>query len=293
MKSLSDRNLVRQYLLGRLDDNPDLEGDLSEAILSDDELAAMVDSVEDEIIEEYLDETLDSVDKNAVDEYFLRPLERKEKLRFAQLLRHRFKTKRDLAEPQRDAFPLTGPSLVEGKDDDRSAVQLRSRFQTYGQFAALILLAVLSLLYASRVRESKARLEGELVQERERSASLAQEALLLRPPMVALTLVADRSRSADAQIPRLEIKPSTQRMIVDIALPGAVSGPYDVRLETSGGERPIWSARLLPLVSASGDGRLVFDVPVQGIKPDVYSFVVSSPSPGGVKHYDFEVKLTR
>jgi hypothetical protein len=149
------------------------------------------------------------------------------------------------------------------------------------------------LLYISGVRKSQARLEGELVQERERSASLAQEALLLQPPMVALTLVADRSRGGGARIPQLEIKPSTQRIIVEIALQGGVSGLYDVRLETNGGGGPIWSARLLPLVSASGDARLVFDVPVQGIRSDVYSFVVSSAAAGGVKHYDFEIKLKR
>ena len=293
-KSLPDRSLVRQYLLGRLDDNAELESDLSEAILFNDELAVMVDSVEDEIIEEYLDGALNSVDKNAVDEYFLRPLERKEKVRFARLLRHRFETQRDhLVEPRPDLHPLAGHSVVGGQNDVRSAGQWQSLFRTYGQFAALILLGVSSLLYISGVHKSQARLEGELLQERERSASLAQEALLLQPPMVALTLVADRSRGAAAQIPQLAIKPSTQRIIVEIALPRGVSGPYDVRLETSGGEGPIWSARLLPLVSASGDGRLVFDVPAQGIKPDVYSFVVSSASTSGVRHYDFEIKFTR
>jgi len=41
--SLLDRNLVRQYLLGRLDDNDELENQLSEEILINDELCETVD----------------------------------------------------------------------------------------------------------------------------------------------------------------------------------------------------------------------------------------------------------
>ena len=48
--------------------------------------------------------------------------------------------------------------------------------------------------------------------------------------MVPLTLVADRSRGAEAPIPQVDIKSSTQRIIVEIALQGVASGPYDVRL---------------------------------------------------------------
>ena len=40
-----------------------------------------------------------------------------------------------------------------------------------------------------------------------------------------------------------------------------------------------YAARLLPLVSSSGDTRLVFDLPTQGMESDVYSFLVSSPLP--------------
>jgi hypothetical protein len=273
--SLPDRSLIRQYLLGRLDDKEELEDDLSEGILLNDELAEMVDSIEEEIIEEYLDAALDSADKKAVEEYFLRPPERKKKLDFARLLRHYF----------------------EKQQDDLVAVHWRSSFRTYGQFAALILLSVLSLIYISGIRKSQAHLEAELVRERARSASLLEEARLLQSPMVPLTLVSDRSdlsRTTGTQDPHIEIKPSTQRIIVEIALQSGVSGSYDVRLETKEGKGPIWSARLLPLVSASGDAQLVFLLPVQGIKSGDYSFAVSSglPGSGGPKHYDFQIRLT-
>ena len=64
MKSnLPDRSLIREYLLGRLDNEKDLEERLSHDIFSNDDLSEMVESIEEEIIEDFLDGTLDSADK--------------------------------------------------------------------------------------------------------------------------------------------------------------------------------------------------------------------------------------
>src|SRR5436190_1346252 len=71
MKNITDLNLVCQYLLGRLDEHADLEDNVSDGILFNDEMTDIVDSIEDEIIEEYLEGSLSSVDREAVDKYFL------------------------------------------------------------------------------------------------------------------------------------------------------------------------------------------------------------------------------
>jgi hypothetical protein len=284
MKNIvTDRNLVRQYLLGRLDEQKELEDNLSEHILFHDEMMETVDSVEDEIIEEYLDGLLDSAERKAVHQYFLQAPERKEKLRFATLLRRHF-----------DSRPA--PPLDTTQDGFVSApLAWLSNFRTLGAFAALVLISIVSLMYVTGVRRSQARVEAELARERERSVTLAQQAELLQPSMVPLTLVANRSRGAGTRIPQVEIKSSTRRIIVDIALQGGASGPYDVRLETKEGKGPLWSARLLPIVAPTGDARLVFDVPARGIESDAYSFVVSSSSAptAAVRHYDFQAKLAK
>ena len=293
--SLPDRGLVRQYLLGRLDEQKELESDLSEGVLFNDDLSEMVESIEDEIIEEYLDGALVAADRNAVEEYFLRPPERKEKLRFARLLRHRFETKQsDFAEPHLDVLPLAHTVRSRAAHEAGPVAYWSSHFRAYWQVAALILLTVVSLTYISAVRKRQARLETELVRERERSASLAT-APLLQPSVIALTLVSDRSRTTGTELSHIEIDSSTQRIIVEIALPGVAPGPYDVRLETKGEKGPMWSARLLPLVSPSGDSRLMFDVPAQSFESGVSSFVVSSSRPQGEwrKHYDFQARVTK
>ena len=295
MKSnLTDRGLLREYLLGRLDDRKELEEQLSHEICVNDGLSEVIESVEDEIIEDFLDGTLEPADKDAVGRYFLRPPERKEKLRFAQLLRHRFEQGQDSVDTRREPVDSPGASVPLERFDYRSSPS-RSHFRTYGELAALVLLTAASLIYISGIRKDQARLEGQLAEEREHSASLAKERPILQASMVPLTLVSDRSRGDSTQIPHIEIQPSTQRIVVEIALQGRSPGPFDVMLEAQGKNEPIWAARLLPLVSASGDARLVFDIPAQGMASDVYTFVVSSSLPGSgrPKRYDFRIMLAK
>jgi len=292
--SLPDRRVIREYLLGKLDEQEELESNLSEGILFSDELSEVVESMEDEIIEEYLDGALDPADKNAVDEYFLRPPERKDKLRFARLLRHRFETKQsDAVMPPPDILPVTGWDVSQYRVGIGPFAGWGHHFRTYGQITVLILLCILSLTYISGIRKRQAQLEVELMKERELSASVARQASLLQPPIIALTLVSDRSRGAGAP-PHIEIKPSIRRIIVEIALPRGATGSHDVRLEANGKKAVLWSATLSPLVSSSGDARLMFDVPTRGIESGVYSFVVSS-SPQAQQHksYDFEARVTK
>jgi anti-sigma factor RsiW len=294
MKSdVPDRALVREYLLGRLDDKKELEEQLSHEICVNDDLLEMVESIEEEIIEDFLDGTLDPADKDAVDGYFLRPPERKEKLRFVRLLRHHFEQRQDLVNTRRETFDSA--NVPQARFDYRPANLGRSHFRTYGELAALFVLTVAGLIYISGIRKNQARLEGQLAQEREQSATMAKEAQLSQASMVALTLVSDRSRGDSTQIPNVEITPRAQRIVVEIALPGHSPGPFDVMLEAREKSQAIWAARLLPLVSASGDARLVFDIPVQGVASDVYSFVVSSslPGSGGPKHYDFRITVAK
>lgn len=289
---LPDRGLVREYLLGRLDNKKELEEQLSHDICVNDELSEMVESVEDDIIEDVLDGTLDPADRDAVSGYFLRSPERKEKLRFARLLRHHFEQGQDLVDARREA--VDSANVRPGRIAYRSANFGHSHIRTYGELAALVLLTVAGLIYTSGIRRNQTRLEGQLAQERERFASVAK-AQVTQASMVALTLVSDRSRGDSTQIPNIEIQPSTQRIVVEIALQGHSPGPLDVMLEAQGRNKPIWAARLLPLVSASGDARLVFDIPPQGIASDVYSFVVSSSLPGSgrPKHYDFRIGVAK
>lgn len=283
-----DREVVRQYLLGRLDDNEETEARVSDQIFFEDEASRIVDEVEDEIIEEYEERRLDSADRRAVEEYFLRSSERLQKLRFYRILQQHLAANQPHGEL---------PTVTEGvKTSDRGRHGFAERFSTrwmtrvliYGQAAALLAFAVLGWVYVSRVRKERAVFHDQVVPSVFGVTSPTQ----LQSPVVLLTLVSDRSRATGAQVPQLEITTTTQRIIVEIALTSSKTGPYDLHLETRDGQGANWTAKLLPLVSPEGDSRLVFDLPAQQMQPGFYSLVISSdrPLPGERRYYDFEVK---
>src|SRR5262252_8189727 len=232
-----DREVVRQYLLGRLDDNEELEARVSDQIFFEDEASKIVDEVEDEIIEEYEERRLDSAERRAVEEYFLRSSERQQKLRFYRNLQQHLAAKQPHGEL---------PTVTEGvKTNDRGRHQFAERFSArwmtrvliYGQAAALLAFAVLGWVYVSRVRKERAVFHDQVVSSPDQVVSVLEvtSSTPLQSPVVLLTLVSDRSRATGAQVPQLEITTTTQRIIVEIALTSSKTGPYDLHLETRDG----------------------------------------------------------
>ena len=273
--SLPEPNVIHQYLLGRFDEQDERENALSEQILFNDDLAELVESVEDEIIEEYLDGNLDPTDRKDVEGYFLRAPERKEKLRFARVLRGYFKTKQTVR---------VNPVVP----------YWRTRLRPSWPHAAVILLAIVALSYISRIRHREALLEAQIMRQTAPSANLAPTAPPVHAAVAVLTLDLGRLRDIGTPIPRIEITRSTQRLIVEIVLSSNAPGPYDVQLESNETKGVIWSARLLPLISPYG-ARLLFEVPEEHIKSGTYFFSVSSAETPTTRPQssDFQVRVTR
>lgn len=294
--SITDPQHIRQYLLGRLDHHEELENSLSEAILFQKEISEIADLIEDEIIEQYLDGTLDAADRNDVENYFLRPAERREKLQFARLLRDRFGSSLADMPLNKSVSPLPGMDVPQSGAILAQGIHRYSFLRTYGQLTALVLLCTMSGIYISSLQKKQGRLEATLAQERDRVATLDKQSQLLQSRTSPLYLVPDATRAPGGPTPYIEMKPSTELALVDIALPGGVSGPiYDVVLQKAGATEPIWAAKLPCIVSTSGDARLVFDLPVQGLESGRYSLLVSSTLPGSAhpEHYEFEARVTK
>lgn len=271
-------NTIRQYLLGRLDHQEEFESSLSEQMLFNEELSEIVDSIEDEIIEDYLDGNLSREDRRAADTYFLRPRQRQEKLHLARLLRQHFEAKQGLVKKKSGGPDELAPQLVGGS---RAATfDLRAYARTYWMVAMLALTVVSGWIYMSRLRKdlqsrleaaqkNEAKLTDELAQERDHSASLTRQLQQLQPPVASLTFLGPIFR--DVETPAVEIRPWTQRIKVSIDLPGASSRKYDVRLETKA-RQPIWAQAEL----AGSSNGLTFELPTQGISTGIYCFTLSS-----------------
>jgi hypothetical protein len=273
---------IRQYLLGRLDDQPDVEGRLSEQIFLTSELSAIVDSIEDQIIEEYVDGRVSAADKRAIEKCFLRPPERQEKLQSALFLRQHFENRgQPLAKKKLNAGPEATSELMHDRSATPVILHWRSHFRSYCELAAAILLVALVFVYMSRInhgwqsrldatRENQRQLESELALERQHSVNLEKQLEQVHPPVAVLTFFGPAFRdNADASV--VEIKPWTQRIRVEIGLRGKPSGDYDVRLEDEA-RKNIWSQSKIAMSS----GRLRFDMPIEGISTGTYCLIVSS-----------------
>lgn len=284
-------DIIRQYLLGRLDDD-ELKGRLSKQMFFDEGLSETVDLIEDQIIEDYLDGTVSKADRIAIEQYFLRPPERTDKLQVAYALREHFNTTSVAPALKKNAVRAHSSTLL-SRSSLRVLIQhYHLHHRTYYELAAAILLIATSLLYVSAVshklqseieanRRSQTQLQTELLQERHHATSLEHQ-LQAIPPVI---LPFERSRFRyNTRIPEIEIKPWTQRIRVEINLPNMSSGNYDVRLENKA-RQTIWSWIRLPAPA----GELRFDMPKQVVSTGDYCLLVSTQP----ERYCFRVRIVQ
>ncbi|HXA84450.1 MAG TPA: hypothetical protein VNZ47_05205 [Candidatus Dormibacteraeota bacterium] len=289
-------SMIREYLLGRLNGQDKLESSLSEQMLFDNELSEIVDSIEDELIEDYLDGLLSVADRKAIEEYFLSPPERKEKLRFARYLRNHLETKPAVVEKKiLDAPPEPILKRTEARGSGRSLVlHLRTHLRTCFEIAAVLLLSLAGFTYVSHVRDLQSQLEAarktdaqlsnELTQARDHAANLAKQLREARPPVAVLSFLGSLFRE-NPGTKEVEISPWTERIKVSIDLQNASTRDYDVRLENQA-RQTLWTQAHMP---GSSNG-LVFEMPAQSIPTTgAYCLVVRSrPEP-----YCFRAKVMK
>src|SRR5215469_9895285 len=110
----------------------------------------------------------------------------------------------------------------------------------------MVLFDLLGAGYLSLLQRKLTAVEDALRQERLHSVRLTNQLSQLQLPIVTLSLVSARPRSAVVrdEIPHLEIRPSTERVMVEVAVEHPQTSTYEVRLESNEGGAPIWMAKL-------------------------------------------------
>lgn len=276
---------IRAYLLGQIESDV-REEDIEELMLSNEEFSEHIDVIEDEIIEEYVEGTLSAADKKAVESHFLRPQERQRKLEEARLLNRCFSaaTRNSLSAVPKATREWYMPLSVV------SHSQIQSKM--YVGIAALVLLSLLSgyLFWSRRQLEvAVLRLNQSLVEESERSSTLDQQVRaepMVAPPIqrslavpifaptpsVLLSLVQPGIRG-EATLPALRIGSTTTTIHVEIALPSARGGEYNVRLETT--QKIAWQREKIQSFSSQDGAILIFDVPAQVFAAGESRFIIS------------------
>lgn len=278
-RNFPEENMLRQYLLGRLDDQEAMESALSEQILMDDQLSEMVDALEDQIIEDYLDETLNPADREAFRKCFLRPSERREKLKLARLLRGHFGAQPDDSrENKREYQPGIVPGPVVSVPGNGLIVYWRSHIRIFSEIASLIVLTFCFFFYISRLQQAnqktQEKLENDLTLERMHTAQLAAR---LQPELPLI--LNKRSRSIDRD-KTLIIGRLAQRVSVEIK--GNFENVYDAHLSSSSGET--WFQSNL----RGHPNGLFFDLPAAAIADGDNCIRLTSRQ--GEEEYCFQVK---
>jgi len=273
--STADRELLRQYLLGRIEDGTETELRISQEILLDEDLAEVADSVEEQLIEDYLSGTLPATDRKAAEEHFLQAPERQQKLRFMRLLESYFGTPQAVA-GERVRTSAEPRKAFRGRE--KPSAFAWNRILIFGQAAALAILFIAGTRYVSSLRTRQTVLEGALISERTRSERLSKEVSELQAPSARLVLAEGLVRS-EGVIRHVDINSTIQRINVEIALPDRPrASSYNVQVTPADSKQPVWSARVLPLVSAEGYVQLKLELPAQGLQPGIYTLVVSPRS---------------
>lgn len=289
---LPDETTIRRYLLGQLDDNSELAESLDEQMLTDAGLSEMVEVVEDEIIEEYLEGTLHPAEKRAVENHFLRPPQRQAKMQTARLLYRHFQP----ASREPEAV-----SRIPGKPSTNVVriSYLRAHLRTYMEVAAGVVFAASIFYMAWSHRESQLQVRHgnqELLQEREHSAALSQQlqdlAGLQQPATIMWSLFDPTLFRGDAKLPELKIGAATKTVQFEISLPAGSSGAYDVRLERGGST--LWSKPHVPAYTSPDGSLLILDVPARDLSSNEYRLVLSrQPDHGREIGYSFRTETIK
>jgi anti-sigma-K factor RskA len=255
--NFSDETTIREYLLGTL---PEQEWDeIEQKLLSDEEFAEFVDSIEDEIIEEYL----------TIQNHFLRPPERQRKLLFASALWSNLRKEQKAPVYVPGSLPPVRTSRVYWG-------------ATLGAAAVLLLtvpLGVYTAMLHSNLATAQAKINGAestLAQVSELAANL-QKVQALQGDVAPVSLLPTH------RAPSQPFTFSAKTKFVEIHIP-FLDAPYHVDLRVTG-SNALWSQ---DNVQPTNWGELIFRIPYYG--PGTYHLKLKGSHAPNTSEYSFKAE---
>lgn len=279
---VSDEQLIR-YLLGAL---PRDEAErLDECTIADDELAARLRHVEEDLVDAYAAGTLTGERLHRFESFYLASPRRRHKAAFAKALRHSVAPIRPSNEPSR-AF-------------------------RWALVAAAVLTLVAGLLF---VQNLSMRRELRDVQQRtiladERATNAAQELQVERaavaaakraladarapqPPATFALVLLPQNRGV-ASIPTIALPSDAPSVPVDLALERSAGVSYTVALRDPATNLTVWSSPTLRRRRGGQNAVVPVSLPAALLKAQHYALDLFEPRPGNepefVSSYAFEV----
>jgi hypothetical protein len=280
---------------------------LDEASIVDDDVAARLRSVEDDLVDAYVADALEPDTRARFESVYLASPLRREKVRFAQ----RFvpAVSRAASSGVATVDEAAARMKVEPEPRKRSGDR-RARWMSVWSvgIAALIFLAMGVLLQDRRLRQQVSRADSERASSIARQESLTRELDRSRTALAEAGKALDRTRAALAEHGQpaaagdpplavaLVLLPQTRAMtpVETIAIaPGARRLPLVLRLESNDYQRyqvlvkdvadndVVWRSGILAARERSGDAFVPVAVPADVLRPQHYSVELVGLDPAG------------
>lgn len=304
----ADDETLKAYLFGRLP--PEEIERLDELSVTDDEFAARLDTVENDLVDAYVRGELSGNAREEVQTLYLSTAKRREKVTFAESL---------YSLEGKHATQATVPALIPAKATSSWWFGLFTlpRLALAGGLAMLLAISFLMVdnLHL-RIGMSKAKMDRAMLQQRERdllarldderasSAKTVKEleqvrkslaslksnsaakpsvtGLLASPLSVAAFVLSPQLRGA-AKMPDLPLPQGTTRVDLLLDLESDDFPRYRVMLKNPGSDRVLWRSGRLKSVTKGQGSTLSIGLPANLLKPGVYQLeVTGTPAGGGV-----------
>jgi len=263
-----DETAIRAYLLGRIGPEEKLSTQIDERMLKDREFSLLMDVIEDEILEYYVEGALSATDTKAVEIHFLTPPERQRKLRAIRLINRRFG---QLAASE-DRAPAETPSRA--NSTGRRRVVIFPSARTWAEIAAGLALVSCSIYLWNQQRE----LRADLIQSRQELAS-SKEArrgtiTTVEEAVVTLNLMVPGLSRGDLALPEKHLSPSITTLHVEVALTFDRSTNYQVQLKHGG--TVVWSQSGVHSTAVPGGSVLTLNIPANAVPSGTCELAITS-----------------
>src|ERR1700733_11122672 len=145
--SAIDEAAIRAYLLGRIGpDEEEMSTQIDERMLADPEFSLLIDVMEDEILEAYIDGELSTGDIEAVESHFLKPPERQRKLRRMRLISRR------LPSLAAERYTASAEAQPRAGSSGRGRVVIFPSVRTWAEIAAGLALVTCTIYFWNEER---------------------------------------------------------------------------------------------------------------------------------------------
>jgi hypothetical protein len=247
-----EKNEVKLYLLGQLEQSAAERLELR--LLADAAFGDEFDVIVNEITDEYVGDELHGDDKKHVQQYFLRSIERQNKLRFANELLERATVERSARaqNPVSNRVVQVQPGMFERVQAFWANLTLLTRFAT--TFAAIVIVAGVLLLAIPGTRTSGTYAFVNLA-------------------------ISNSERASGPEMKYVRLEPGSPGIRIELALPDQIPQSKNYRVEVLDENKV---ARNLKIEQQT-EAKLVVVVPANEISPGSYFVRLYAENPDGVE----------